>query len=153
MDEKEYIEQRLEDQIAYYDRASMRSQCKYKYLKITEIMCAACVPVGIGLAELVGQTPFWPAFFRGLAALLGASVAIVSGVMAVCKFQENWLAYRTTCEMLRHEKYFYETGCGHYKGVTDKLCLLVSNVEDLISQENTNWRKHMESTGKKANDG
>lgn len=153
MDEKEYIEQRLEDQIGFYDRASIRCQRKYKYLKITEIVCAASVPVGIGLAELAGEWLYWPSILRGLAAVLGASVAIVSGVMAACKYQENWLAYRTTCEMLRHEKYFYETGCGHYKGVTDKLCLLVRCAEELISQENTNWRKYMEPTGKKANKG
>ncbi len=40
--------------------------------------------------------PYWPAIFRGLAVVLGASVAIVSGVIAACKYQENWLAYRTT---------------------------------------------------------
>ncbi len=153
MDENEYIEQRLEDQIGYYDRASIRNQWRYKCLKVTEIICAASVPVGIGLAELVGEAQYWPAIFRGLAAVLGASVAIVSGVMAACKYQENWLAYRTTCEMLRHEKHFYETGSGRYEGVTDRFSLLVRCVEELISQENTNWRKHMEATGKKANNG
>ena len=59
------------------------------------------------------------------------------------------MAYRTTCEMLKHEKYFYEAGCGPYKKETDKLCLLVQRVEMLISQENTNWRQYMDKKEEK----
>lgn len=148
MSETDYPKERLEDQIDYYNNSSKRNQRKYKYLKLAEIVCAASIPVGIGLAELVGNVPFWPAALRGLSAALGALVAVVSGAMAAYKYQENWLAHRTTCEMLTHEKYFYETGCGPYQGAEDRLSLLVNRVEELISQENTNWHKYMDEQSK-----
>ncbi len=148
MSELDYTQERLQDQIDYYNNSSKRNQRKYKYLKLAEIICAASIPVGIGLAELVGNAPYWPAVFRGLSAALGALVVVVSGAMAAYKYQENWLAYRTTCEMLTHEKFFYETGCGPYKDADDKLCLLVNRVEELISQENTDWHKYMNEQNK-----
>jgi hypothetical protein len=136
MDEKEYSEQRLEDQIAWYDKRSGTSQRLYKRLRLAEVICAASIPFWIGLIELLEGVRYW-------LALLGVVVAVITGAQGVWKFQENWMAYRATCEMLRHEKYFYETGCGPYKDAKDRLCLLVNRVEELISQENTNWRKYM----------
>jgi len=144
MDEKEYIEQRLEDQMVWYDRKSMWNQDWHKRLKIAEISIAASIPFWVGAIELVGETPVWSNVLKVIVALLGVLIAVISGIPGIYKFQENWMAYRTTCEMLKHEKYFYETGSGPYKGVTDKLCLLVQRVEMLISQENTNWRQYMD---------
>jgi hypothetical protein len=144
MDEKEYIEQRLENQMVWYDQKSMWSQNWHKSLKVGEIGIAASIPFWVGAMELVGEASIWSSVFKVIVALLGVLIAIASGVHGIYKFQENWMAYRTTCEMLKHEKYFYETGCGPYRGVTDKLCLLVQRVEMLISQENTNWRQYME---------
>lgn len=145
MEEKEYIEQRLDDQIQWYDNKSGRSQKWYKRLRIVEIICAASIPFLFGLAELVGNAWFWADIFRGLAALVGVFVAISSGILGLYKFQDNWMAYRTTCEMLRHEKYFYQTRCGPYKNAKVPFSTLVSRVENLISQENTNWRAYMKS--------
>ena len=144
MDEKEYIEQRLEDQMVWYDHKSMWNQNWHKRLKVAEIGIAASIPFWVGAMELVGDASTWSDVFKGLVAILGVLIAVVSGVPGIYKFQENWMAYRTTCEMLKHEKYFYETGCGPYKKETDKLCLLVQRVEMLISQENTNWRQYMD---------
>jgi hypothetical protein len=144
MDEKEYIEQRLENQMVWYDKKSMWNQNWHKRLKVAEIGIAASIPFWIGAMELVGEVSIWSGVFKVIVALLGVLIAVASGVHGIYKFQENWMAYRTTCEMLKHEKYFYETECGPYQGVTDKLCLLVKRVEMLISQENTNWRQYME---------
>lgn len=147
MDEKEYMEQRLGGQITFYSDASRRTQRRYKWLKAFEIASAAAVPVVVVTAELCDDLSYVPSLMRWLAAALGAAVAIISGIQGVCKFQENWMAYRTTCEMLKHERYFYETGCGPYQGAKDKLCLLVQRVEELISRENTNWQRYMKEDG------
>jgi hypothetical protein len=149
MDEKDYIEQRLVDQMDWYDKKSMWNQNWHKRLKVTEIGIAASIPFWVGAMELVGEASAWSDLFKVVVALLGVLIAVVSGVPGIYKFQENWMTYRTTCEMLKHEKFFYETECGPYKEVTDKLCLLVQRVEMLISQENTNWRQYMEKKEEK----
>jgi hypothetical protein len=66
-------------------------------------------------------------------------VAILTAGLKAFKYQENWINYRTTCETLRKEKYFYEAGLGEYASAEDKEALFVDRVESLISRENTMW--------------
>ncbi|MFH1719551.1 MAG: DUF4231 domain-containing protein [Planctomycetota bacterium] len=143
MDEKGYMAERVEDQLNWYDQKSMWNQARYKLFKSVEIAAAAGVPVVIATAEFVGTISFLPSLLRWAGAILGAGVVVLSGIQGICKYQENWVTYRTTAEMLRHEKYFYETDSGPYKGAKEKFSLLVHRVEELISQENTNWRKYI----------
>jgi hypothetical protein len=150
MNDREYIEARLEKQINWYDRASAKNKRRYTFFKVTEITFAASIPVVLAISELVGNSGNAPLILRGVAAALGAGVAILSGIQSVGKYQENWMAYRTTCEMLRHEKFFYETSCGPYNDPANRVCLLVQRVEQLISTENTNWQRYMEEPQKKA---
>jgi len=70
--------------------------------------------------------------------LLGLLVAIITAILGLYKFQENWIAYRTTCESLRHEKYLFLTECEPYDGDAP-FKLFVQRVESLISKENTKW--------------
>lgn len=151
MDDKEYIQSRLEDQIKYYDNASILNKRWHMRIKVSEIAFAASIPVILALSELASDAWSGPLLLRGLAAILGAAVAVLSGVQGICKFQENWMAYRTTCEMLRHEKYFYEMACGPYRDPAERACLLVQRVEELISRENTNWQQYMEEAKKTDN--
>ena len=54
------IMERLEDQIAWYDRKSVSNQRAYRRIKITEILAAAVIPflVAPGLAHL--HRDCWP---------------------------------------------------------------------------------------------
>ena len=148
MDEKEYKEQRLEDQINWYNKKSMSNQSCYKILRKVEIIAAASIPFWLVLVELSGNINYMQGIFKIMTALSGVVVAVVSGIQGFGKYQENWMAYRTTCEMLKHEKFFFDTGSGPYKDAKDKFCLLVNRVEKLISEENTNWQKYMEEEKK-----
>ena len=44
MNADDYIAQRLDDQIAWYDRKSMACQRWYKHLRVTEFVAAALIP-------------------------------------------------------------------------------------------------------------
>ena len=136
MKEEEYIKDRLEDQITWYDNKSRTNQKWFKWFQIFQIGAAASIPV---LVIYVTDTT---SFLRFLTAILGALIAVVSGSISLCKFQENWLEFRTTCESLRHEKYLYQTKTEPYN-IDTPFPLLVSRVETLISKENTNWAQYM----------
>ena len=146
MNEEEYLEARLEDQITWYDQKSVWNQKWFKRLQAFQLVAAACIPVTV---NYVSDGSPW---FRLLVALLGASIAIASGIISLYKFQENWLEYRTTCESLRHEKFLYQTKADPYD-IQNPLSLLVTRVESLISKENTNWARYMrmETEKKKIN--
>ena len=56
MNDREYIEGRLEDQINWYDRASAKHKRRYTFFKVTEITFAASIPVVLAISELVGSS-------------------------------------------------------------------------------------------------
>jgi hypothetical protein len=136
MGEKEYIEQRLDDQIAWYDTKSQWNQRWFKRLRVIEIVCACSIPF------ILSFVPDKGLLMKVMAGVFGVVVAAISGVFSLYKFEENWLSYRTTCETLRHEKYLYLTGCRPYDG-DDAFSLLVQRIEALISKENTEWRHYV----------
>lgn len=120
---------RLEAQIAWYDAKSGSAQRNFKISKYMVIGASALVPI----AALSG--------YPIVAAVLGATVAIVESVQHVNQWQHNWITYRSTCEALRHEKYTFIEGADPYDNMTDgdRRKLLVERVESLISTEHSKW--------------
>ena len=82
---------------------------------------------------IVPEATRWPAV------VISALVAIGTTSLKTFKYQENWINYRTTCETLRKEIYFYTAGVGEYRDIDERESLFVERVESLISRENTMW--------------
>ena len=78
-------------------------------------------------------------------ALLGALIAVISTIISLNQFQENWIEYRTTCESLRHEKFLYLTKAEPYNN-EEPFGLFVQRVESLISKENSSWSQYTKSS-------
>ena len=135
MDEKEYLEQRVEDQEQWYDGKSIWNQRWHKRLSILQILAAAVIPFVAGSSEVIPLSNW-------IVGALGILVAVSTATSSLYKFQENWIQYRTTCETLRHEKYLYLTKNSPYDG-SDAFLLFVQNVEGLISRENTKWAQYI----------
>ncbi len=131
MNEQEYLEQRLDDQLNWYDGKSQSNQSSYKRLKMVEFLTAAIIPL---CATILAD---W-AYFSWLVGGLGVIIAVVSASQSHYKYQENWIQYRTTAEQLKHEKYLFMTGVEPYRS-EDAFQTLVLRVEGLISKENSSW--------------
>ena len=131
---------RLEDQIAWYDYRSLRNQRAYKRIKIVEILAAAIIPfiaaLSIPHAALVTGS-------------LGVLITVLEGLIHLNQYQQNWTAYRSTCEALRHEKYIYLGKAAPYASVADAYALLAERIESLVSQENSKWASAQSQTGTK----
>lgn len=120
--------ERLEDQIAWYDRKSQWHQRQYKVLKIISFVAAALVPL---------TSIFAKAYIPGA---LGAVVVIVEGIQQLYQHNRYWVQYRQTCERLLREKYLYMARTGPYAlPDTRAYRLLVETVEGLVSDDNTSW--------------
>ena len=132
---------RLDDQIAWYDARSGYCQTMYKGLKLTELAAAAAIPLLAGLT-----TSPW------LTGVLGASVVVLEGVQHLNQYHGNWMAYRSTAEALKHEKYLHAATAGPYAASEHPDALLAERVEGLISQEHAKWvtQKEQEKTGSDA---
>ena len=138
MEEEEYLENRLDDQINWYDRKSTQNQKTFKRLQIILIVAAASIPFISGYVDDLK-------YLQYLLGGIGVLIAAITGILSLYKFQETWTAYRTTCESLRHEKYLYLTKTNPYVG-KNAFNLLVQRVEMLISKENSSWAEIMQKT-------
>ncbi|MBQ4878206.1 DUF4231 domain-containing protein [Pseudoalteromonas luteoviolacea] len=133
MDKEQYLIERLEDQITWYDTKSKSNQRWFKSLRVIELVSAAIIPFIAGYSESV---PYGTVVIGAL----GVVIAICAGLASLNKYQENWLMYRTTCETLRHEKYLFMTNTRPYDG-DEAFNQFVTRVENLISKENTQWAR------------
>ncbi|HEY6375245.1 MAG TPA: DUF4231 domain-containing protein [Edaphobacter sp.] len=125
------IIERLEEQIAWYDRKSMWNQRVYKRIKVIEILSAATIPL---IAAL--PIPDYKAIITGC---LGVLITVLEGLLHLNQYQQNWITYRSTCEALKHEKYVYLGRASPYAGVADAYALLAERIESLVSQEHAKW--------------
>jgi hypothetical protein len=132
MGNQEYLENRLEDQILWYDDKAVWNQKWFKRLQVIVIAAGALVPFISGLA------PGEDLWGKVLVGSLGVVIVALTAVLGLYKFQENWIQYRITSESLKREKHIFLAGVEPYAG-GDAFNLLVERVESLISSEHTNW--------------
>jgi len=128
---------RLDGQIDWYDQRSLHSQRMFKSLKVLTILAAAIIPLCAGLGVLAWITGG-----------LGALIAVVEGLQQLNQYHHNWIAYRSTCEALKHEKYLYLAGAGPYAAVPNAKGLLAERTESLVSQEHAKWVSSVEQLPK-----
>ncbi|MBT9331639.1 DUF4231 domain-containing protein [Paracidobacterium acidisoli] len=121
---------RLEDQIDWYDRRSRSAQRIFRRMKLIEIFAAAMIPF---LSPL--KIPHVALITGGL----GVVITIFEGVLHLNQYQQNWTSYRSTCEMLKHEKYLYLAKAGPYASAADPRAMLAERVESTVSQEHAQW--------------
>ena len=132
---EEYIEQRLSDQIGWYDRKSGTNQRWFKRLRFAEIVAAAAIPFLSGFAG--SSLPIKIAI-----GALGVLVAVVASLLGLPQLQEHWIEYRATAESLRKEKFLFLSQTEPYDK-NDAFHLLVQRVEALLSKESTEWVRSM----------
>lgn len=142
MNQDEYLKERLDDQIDWYDQKSILNQRLFKRLQVAAILASSTIPF------LSGWITGTAILLKLSVGALGLMVATISAFLVVYKFQENWLGYRTTCESLKHEKYLFLTKCEPYTQ-GDPFKLLVERAESMISKENTDWSRYMKKNKNK----
>jgi uncharacterized protein DUF4231 len=129
---------RVREQIAWYDRKSQHNQRWFKRLKICQLVTAAAIPFAAGVSA-----PVW------VAGGGGALIVVLEGLQQLQQYQQNWTAYRATCERLKHEQFLFRARAGPYAAAIDAEALLAERVEGLVSQEHAAWVSQQEEVGRK----
>ncbi|HEY60284.1 MAG TPA: DUF4231 domain-containing protein [Anaerolineae bacterium] len=132
MNETDYLDNRLNNQIKWYSDKSSENKKYYYTLKILQIISAACVPF------LVSQISTEDNQLKILVEIIGIIVVITSGIMTAFRFNELWTNYRTTAETLKHEKYLFLSNAEPDQN-EGNFPILVKRVESLISKEHSIW--------------
>lgn len=123
----EYVKTRYADQIKWYDQQSILHKRLTYLLQIPMISIAAIIPV----FALLG--------IRVITVVLSTIVAVFMGISNFGKFEEKWQNYRTTCELLKKEQYYFKSRINDYKTAESPEEVFVERIESLISVEHTKW--------------
>ena len=136
MDQKQYLQERVDGQISWYSEKSLLNKKWFKFLRVIEIISASIIPF---LAGIGSSFPY----YLVIIGILGVIISISAGVSAVYKFHENWLEYRIISEALKRERYLFQTKCQPYDQDDSSFPHSVQHVEGLISKENFQWSRHL----------
>jgi hypothetical protein len=144
MNEEEYLKNRVDDQVDWYDKKSATNKNLHNRFQVSEIGFSLLIPLFAGF-----NTPE-SYYFNYIIALLGFLVAGIAGIMNHFKFKDKWTDYRTVAESIKQEKYLFITKTGKYNSDIS-FEIFVENIENLISKENTNWVQHINNYKKEKN--
>jgi len=136
MNEQEYFDERVNDQINWYEKKGSSNKKMFLRLKVSETILALLIPLLVGY---IAEDMIWLKIAVGLTAVI---VAVLANTITLFKFQENWVEYRAVAESLKHEKYLYVTKAGIYKD-GDAFPVFVERIEGCISKENAQWTTYI----------
>ena len=139
MNQDEYIKNRVDDQIEWYNKKSSLNQSWFRRLRIIEIVAAALIPL---LAAYADWNPL-----KIAVAALGLVIAVIAGILGLFQFQENWTSCRSTCESLKQEKFLFLTKTEPYDQ-KEPFPLFVQRVEGLMAKEHSVWAQSVRTAGK-----
>lgn len=136
MTEQEYIAQRVDGNINWYNKKAMANKQYHIASKMLIMVLSATIPV----ITLI-QFDLKPKDI--IIATIGAAIAILTGLSGLMSYQEKWTGYRSAAEELVHLKTIYLTKTGDYKD--RDFDYFVSAVEDVLKGERAAWEVHTSS--------
>lgn len=133
---KKYIENRVINQIDWYDKKSTKNRFKYKLLMIISIIISSIIPIIVIFTE-----SFEFIVIKAVIAGLSACIAIISSVISINQFRDFWIQYRMNCELLKSILHSFFTSSGEFSNL-DAISsnkFLVSSCEKLMTDEYRVW--------------
>lgn len=145
MNVEEYISERIEKQINWYDKKSISCQKKYKYYSIVSIISTSSIPIILLFSD------FNEFGVKVVVALLGSISSILGSLLTLNNYQGLWIKYRNTCELLNRELYLFKTSSGKYFACTNSTENFISNCENIMSFEHDYWFEVSSSSSSSTN--
>lgn len=143
---EEYIQDRLDKQITWYEEKSKCNKFRYRITEIIIITSGALIPL-INSSSILSvntngspqEIPWSGLIF--ISSLLGFIITIVTGFSKMEKYFETWILYRTNAEILKREKFLYLNNAGHYYNLNqeNRNNTLVDIVEKFLAEDVTKY--------------
>lgn len=133
---EDYLKNRINDQIAWYERKSSWNKNAYNRMQVCSILFGSAIPI---LTVFEGNNAVNQSI-RFLIAFLGGGVAFISAVVSLYKYEENWVKYRSAAQLLNREKNLFLTQTTPYSS-EQAFSLFVQNCEAIMAAENSEWNQ------------
>ena len=132
-EQQAYLNGRIQSKIEEFQTKSGNNQRRFYVGQTTAIIAAALVPVFSGF--ITDNT----LMLKWLVALLGGASAVITGLLSLFKFQENWIRCRSTYQDLDSHVSQFKIGAGIYGDKKHAFKLLVENCERILKAEMGKW--------------
>ena len=106
-----YLKERLDDQIDYYEKRSQYNKFRYRITEIIIIVAGALIPLlnSTGSVTDLTKNPILLSQLLFASSLLGIIVTVITGFSKMEKYFEGWVITRTTVEFLRKKSFYLKT--------------------------------------------
>jgi hypothetical protein len=131
MTPEEYIDERLNSSIAWYDKAASTSKSRYLNFKAATVIGGAIVPVLVNIDVIP--------YINIVTTVISLIVVLLVSLESVYHYREQWTNYRSTEQNLRNEYFVFVTKDGPYAGIKKEEAFLqfVLRIENTIEAENS----------------
>lgn len=131
-----YINNRVLEQIDWYDKKSSKNQFYYKVYMIVSIILSAFIPIFTLLADAS-----FGIIIKIIITTISSAITAISAIMALYNFRELWIQYRSNCEILKSVLHRFFTKCGEFSNVEGSKSYetLVMSCEEYLTKEFQTW--------------
>lgn len=137
---RNYLINRLGDQLSWYDSKSARIKKNWVKRRIATIVLSALIPFAVGYIGAEGNTEQFNTLLKVFVGASGVLIAIMEALNSLFKSQELYIDYRATAEQLKQEFSFFLGKAGDYSGDLNlDAPKLVSKLENIMAAQNNKW--------------
>ncbi len=147
---EKYVAERVNQYQAWYDQKAVATKGRYLRMRAFSVIAGGLVPVLINIPSQLSILGV--PVIRALVTVISLLVVIVVSLESVFHYREQWKNYRSTEQLLGHEKFLFASRVGPYQTLADEEAfrLFVERVEDAISAENAATLNVMTTAGEPA---
>ncbi len=133
---QEYVAERVDQYQKWYDGKAVMMKSRYLRMRAFSVVGGGLVPVLINVPSQ--HTLFDVSIVQLVVTVISLMVVIAVSLESVFHYREQWKNYRSTEQLLGHEKFLFRSRVGRYQGMDDESAfrLFVERVEEAISIEN-----------------
>ena len=148
MSEFDYMKERVDNQIEYFDTNALRNQRKYRFLKSTSVVCNILTTLTIAFAFTVPDQ--WRISLGILSLILSTTVLATYQWEEFQNYGAKWEKFRLVAEQLKSEKSFFLTQSGKYSYHDDRnLKEFVQTIEGIIRGTDVSYFALLVDPGKR----
>ena len=135
---EDYIAERVNDAIAWYDKNANKYKRYYLQMRATTVIGGALVPVLVNLDF---------DYIDVVTTILSLIVVLLVSLESVYHFREQWTNYRSTEQSLRREYFLFTSKGGTYANQDNAAAYthFVDRVEEIIGVESSSTLKILSS--------
>lgn len=141
----EGIRLRLKNLLFWFVQGAHRAKIKYYLFTIVTVILSTAVMIitsaSTGLAIWASES--WGTAANLLVALLAGCTNIVSSMLALAKWRENWIRYRRCADRIEGELSLYLAQAKPYQNPDIRDGRLMARVEKIAANEEDSWAETM----------